>query len=373
MRSLFIALMLIAVPEAYAAAEEHGLAVELGANMGLIRGSNQQTAVPFSAQNQIQVADNTPVHTVTYAEIQQMTKTQVLGRFVDILGGVFMMGSSDDDPNHQPDEMQHKVKLSPFRRAETYLRQHSFVVGSIRAGLGYNPSYFNAKRYCRDNFTQYENLPGKNPRFITACPDLPVETITWQQAYDFASAMGSLFSSPIKLITEAQWEYSDRARLSEKGVVEIADTPFFFGSNDTNQLRKFVHYNYDPHSPYQTSSVFKKSDFGIKTTDEFGNVFGYKRSGGIIVWTNTIYKKDYGVEKDWFGNFVKKATVDPGKDTNPDSGATRVVRGGPHWSSSNPNPAHGRSARRGAWHPNYFSNNLGMLLVEDILELDVTE
>ncbi len=116
--------------------------------------------------------------------------------FVKVPRGSFVMGSPVSECGHQVDESpQHRVALEPF-----LMSKYEVTQGQWRAVMGQNPSAFRTGH------------PGIPPG--TDTDDLPVESITWDEAWTFCQRTG------LALPTEAQWEYACRAG---------STGPFWFG------------------------------------------------------------------------------------------------------------------------------------------------
>ncbi|WP_013320714.1 SUMF1/EgtB/PvdO family nonheme iron enzyme [Gloeothece verrucosa] len=102
---------------------------------------------------------------------------------VDIPGGTFMMGSSDND-NEKP---QHQVTVSPFFMSKYPITQQQWkAVASlpkVKRELHLDPSYFKG-----DN--------------------RPVEKISWLDAVEFCQRLSSKTGRDYQLPSEAQWEYA---------------------------------------------------------------------------------------------------------------------------------------------------------------------
>jgi formylglycine-generating enzyme required for sulfatase activity len=121
---------------------------------------------------------------------------------VSIPGGSFTMGSPADEPQRQPNEgPQHHVTLAHFSIGASPVTQAqwSAVVmahpGKIHRDLDPSPSFFKGI-------------------------DLPVESITWNQADEFCLRLAEITGRAYRLPSEAEWEYACRA-----GTL----TPFNFG------------------------------------------------------------------------------------------------------------------------------------------------
>ena len=129
-----------------------------------------------------------------------------------IPAGDFMMGSPLQEPERQPDEgPQHHVTVVAFFIGASPVNQVQWaaVVSAhpdrIHVDLDPNPSFFKGI-------------------------DLPVESITWNQADEFCLRLAAITGRAYRLPSEAEWEYSCRA---ETG------TPFNFGPTITPELANY--------------------------------------------------------------------------------------------------------------------------------------
>jgi formylglycine-generating enzyme required for sulfatase activity len=131
---------------------------------------------------------------------------------VSIPGGSFTMGSPADEPERQLNEgPQHHVALAPFFIGAWPVTQAqwSAVVmahpGKIHRDLDPSPSFFKGI-------------------------DLPVESITWNQADEFCLRLAEITGRAYRLPSEAEWEFACRA-----GTV----TPFNCGPTITPDLANY--------------------------------------------------------------------------------------------------------------------------------------
>jgi len=121
--------------------------------------------------------------------------------------GQFSMGSPPDEEWHREDEVLHRVTLTrPFYMATTEVTQK-----------------------------QWEALMDDNPSFCMG-DDLPVETVTWEQAAEFCRKLTLQEGVNYRLPTEAEWEYACRAGTT---------TPFHTGETISADQA-----NYDGNSTY---------------------------------------------------------------------------------------------------------------------------
>ena len=131
---------------------------------------------------------------------------------VSIPGGSFTMGSSPDEPERQPNEgPQHHVTFLPFFMSASPITQALWSAAvlahpnPIRRNLDPNPSFFKGI-------------------------DLPVESITWNQAEEFCLRLADLTGRAYRLPSEAEWEYACRA-----GTISA----FHFGPTITPDLANY--------------------------------------------------------------------------------------------------------------------------------------
>ena len=232
--------------------------------------------------------------------------TEKLGDQIDldmilVPGGVFMMGSPEDEPERAAHEgPQHQVTVPTFfmGRCPVTQAQWRFVaeLPEINRSLNPGPSEFKGE-------------------------DRPVESISWYDAMEFCRRLAAYSTREYRLPSEAEWEYACRAGTT---------TPFYFGPILTTEVANYhgdYTYNDSPKGEYRGETT-PVNYFGI------GNVFGLcDMHGNVNEWCLDHYHDSYeGAPTD--GN----AWVDEGANEN----VVRVLRGG----SWDYNPRDCRSASR---------------------------
>jgi formylglycine-generating enzyme required for sulfatase activity len=235
----------------------------------------------------------------------QKTFTNSLGmKFVPIPAGWFMMGSPKDEPGRSDDETQHKVTISePFFMQTTEVTQ-----GQWKAVMGNNPSSF---KDCGDN--------------------CPVENVSWDDIQDFIKKLNRKGEGTYRLPTEAEWEYA--ARAGSQTAFSNGDIAEKECGNDPNLSKA---------GWYCGNAGGKTHEVGQKQPNAWGL---YDMHGNVWEWC-----------QDWYGNYPFGAVTDP---TGPDSGSSRVLRGG-SWGSG---ARICRAARRSSSSPGYGGSNCGFRLV----------
>lgn len=201
--------------------------------------------------------------------------------------GSFIMGSSPDEIGHKSDEFQHRVNFSKgFWISRSLVSQKLYD-----AVMDYNPA---AARW-QD-------------------PNLPVESVTWNNAFEFCKKIDLFFKKNIAndlslnhtfiMPSEAEWEYACRASesstwnigeniLIEKGVDEALDRCGWYMKNADGRPQ----------------AVEKKEPNAWGIYDMHGNVFEWCR--------------------DWYQKYSKYTDSTPGKSWNKFKiFAKKVVRGG---------------------------------------------
>ena len=100
---------------------------------------------------------------------------------VAIPGGTFLMGSPASESGRDPDEgPQSNVTVPSF-----YMGKYEVTQSQYRAVMGANPSVFKGD-------------------------DLPVDSVTWDEAIEFSRKLSTLTGRQYRLPTEAEWEYAAR-------------------------------------------------------------------------------------------------------------------------------------------------------------------
>lgn len=228
--------------------------------------------------------------TVTPSQVVQIgvpsitPHSSMLGTFVTIPAGTFVMGSPDypsgPDDQRSYDEWQHKVTLTrAFEMQATVVTQKQWY-----AVMGNNPSKFKTQADCP---TDYISSVG--------CPNHPVESVSWNDAKDFIKRLNDLLHDgyTYRLPTEAEWEYAARAGTT---------TAYSFG--DSTEL-------ISDYAWYKDNSAERTHAVGLKMPNPWGL---YDMHGNVLQWVMDGYEEDY-----------RKL---PGTDPVAENESKRVVRGG---------------------------------------------
>jgi len=281
----------------------------------------------------------TALLTLLGAFVFAQERIAVPSNMVRIEGGAFTMSSPANEVSRDSDEVQHRVTVSAF-----YMSKYQVTQAEYESVMRTNPS----------------NFKGAN---------LPVENVSWYNAVEYCNALSQregldpaytidksrsdpnnkneydnlkwlVTRNPnangYRLPTEAEWEYVCRAGTT---------TPFITGNNITTSQA-----NYDGNYPYNNNA---KGTYREKTTPVgsfAANRWGlYDMHGNVWEWC-----------WDWYGDYKNEVQTNP---RGPDSGASRVIRGGSWY-----NYARGiRSANRNIRDPSLRngSSSIGFRLVRN--------
>jgi formylglycine-generating enzyme required for sulfatase activity len=170
---------------------------------------------------------------------------------------------------------------------------------------------------------QYQQIMGDNPSRFKG-RDLPVETVSWDDAQAFCKKVSEKTGSVVRLPTDAEWERACRAGTK---------TTYYTGDAETDLDRAEW---YDKNSKSTTHPVGQKTSNAWGVHDMHGNVWEWCA--------------------DWFEAYKSDPAVDP-QGTAQDQG--RVLRGG-SWRHP---PGNCRSADRDWNYPGSRNDNVGFRVV----------
>jgi len=239
-------------------------------------------------------------------------------RLVLIPAGEFMMGS-----RLSAEEVHRRW---PGGAPEWYEHEHPRHRVRIT-----RPFYMGA---CEVTQEQWSAVMGSKPWSGRLCRgrsvDAPANYISWNDAQEFCRRLSAIAGRPVRLPTEAEWEYACRAG---------STTAYCFG-DDPRRLGEYAWYRgnaWDLDENYPHGVARKRP-----------NAWGlYDMHGNVWEWCQDWYAWDY---------YARSPSADPKGPTN---GKERVLRGG-SWVDV---PGYCRSALRLSIHPNYSDNDRGFRVV----------
>ena len=225
---------------------------------------------------------------------------------VAIPGGVFMMG---DDNGKNDEKPQHRVKLEDFRMGRTEVTNRQYLA------------------FLEDSGYQRPQDPVFAKNYLVEYPDFPVVNVSYEDAVKFCKWASKKFDLPVRLPTEAEWEYAARGGSKDMAYPWGTDSPL-------------THARYKGNAPR-----------GIRTVNRtaFGpNGYGlYNMSGNVSEWVADFHGKHY---------YKISAIKNPG---GPGIGFKRVVRGG-SWADDETELT---VTRRSTREPSERRNDLGFRIV----------
>jgi formylglycine-generating enzyme required for sulfatase activity len=113
----------------------------------------------------------------------------------------------------------------------------------------------------------WESVMGNNPSKFTDNKDLPVESVSWDDAREFIRKLNEKTGEKYRLPTEAEWEYAARGGRKSKGRE-------YAGSWDIDDVAW-----YDENSGYKTHRVGRKAPNELGLYDMTGNVWEWVDDG----------------------------------------------------------------------------------------------
>lgn len=234
---------------------------------------------------------------------------------VKIIGDTFTMGASKNEEKSSDDERpEHQVTVPDFYMGRFLVTQPQWA--RVAA-----------------SFPQINRKLETRPSHFKGDDNLPVESISWYDAFEFCKRLSQKTGRDYRLPSEAEWEYACRA-----GTV----THFHFGDIITTEVA-----NYDGNYTYGNSP---KGQYRQKTTPVGSfppNAFGlYDMHGNLWEWClDTLHSNYEGAPRDgsaWIDNDNQK-----------------LLRGGSWYY----NPRNCRSACRDDNVPDGGGNDVGFRVV----------
>jgi formylglycine-generating enzyme required for sulfatase activity len=146
------------------------------------------------------------------ADVFDLPLANMTMQFAVVPAGSVLLGSPDNESGRRPIEgPQQRMAVASFALGRTAITQAQWA-----ALVGAAPD-------------QIDEPLTDNPSFFTGT-DLPVETISWNQATEFCARLSALTGLVLRLPSEVEWEYACRADTT---------TPFHFGPTITTDLANY--------------------------------------------------------------------------------------------------------------------------------------
>ena len=241
-------------------------------------------------------------------------------RMMQIPGGIFMMGSPEDELDNYDDEQpQHEVSVATFFMGKYPITQMQWrfvaALALVETELDPNPS----------------NFKGDNR---------PVEQVNWHEAVEFCQRLSRYSQKQYQLPTEAQWEYACRAGTT---------TPFHFGETITTELANYRGTDDKERDWSGSYGDGPKGEYREQTTPvaefDIANAFGLcEMHGNVWEWCADHWHENYS-----------GAPADGSAWLSADETSARMVRGGSWYD----NPRDCRSATRSFGRPGDRNDTVG--------------
>jgi formylglycine-generating enzyme required for sulfatase activity len=171
---------------------------------------------------------------------------------VQIPSGVFMMGNDTGKKDEKP---RHEVKLDRFHMSRTEITNRQYLA------------------FLTDTSYPRPKDPAFAKNYLMAYPDLPVVSVSYDDALAFCAWASTKFGAAVRLPTEAEWEY---AAIAGKN-----DELFPWGMQDPIFMARF-RGNAPVGIRTVAKTAFPPNGFGL-----------YNMSGNVGEWVLDYYSKDY--------------------------------------------------------------------------------
>jgi formylglycine-generating enzyme required for sulfatase activity len=227
---------------------------------------------------------------------------------VVIPAGSFQMGSPPSEQGRYDDEGPvHSVQIS-----------YSFAVGKYPVTRGQWRQFVRVTGHRKASGCDWENPAYFQQRKFSQDDSHPVICVAWKDATDYAAWMSQKTGHRYRLLSEAEYEYVNRAGSTSR---------YFWGDSEGDLCR----YANGGTTSFCKSEYIYTSPVGHFLPNNFGL---YDTTGNVWEWTEDCYNKTYN------GGPVDGSAWESGDCR------ARVVRGGA-WNYLYTSPSRFRSAYRG--------------------------
>jgi formylglycine-generating enzyme required for sulfatase activity len=284
------------------------------------------------------------VETARYFQVELPGGMQM--DLVQVPTGGFMMGTLESDlvAVKQGSSRGVEKKDLNYDIVESYIRRVNWE--SPRHMVNVPGFYMSKFEITQAQWRAVASLPRVNTDLLSdpssfKGSNLPVETITWDEAIEFCERLTRATGRRFRLPTEAEWEYAARAG---------TNTPFNFGDSIKTDWA-----NFQGKFPYNNSpkGEFRETTVAVGTLG-LPNAFGlYDMHGNVWEWCSDVWNENYE------GAPVDGKSWDTGKISY-----LRIIRGGA-WDSFG---GECRSNSRNRMTATIRLNSIGLRVVADIPE-----
>jgi formylglycine-generating enzyme required for sulfatase activity len=200
----------------------------------------------------------TSIPATTQATTKPVTLTLDLGKnqkldLVLIPAGSFIMGSPASETDHDDSESpRHRVKIA-----------RDFFMGKFEITQ-----------------SQYQAVTSYNQAQFRGDDNLPEECVSWTDAIGFCNAVSKSTGRKVRLPTEAEWEYADRA----------GTTTVFWMGNDLSSTQA----NFNGKGPYGKGAQGPQRNKTTPVGSFPPNGFGlYDTVGNVSEWCEDVFHDNY--------------------------------------------------------------------------------
>jgi formylglycine-generating enzyme required for sulfatase activity/predicted Ser/Thr protein kinase len=273
--------------------------------------------------------------------------TNALGiQFVLIPKGSFVMGSEqsvEDRWNKILSVYEKNITLSRERPARLVSISQNFYLGKFQITQGqWNFAVEKLSKINRELPTSPSVFKGE---------DLPVETVSWEDCEEFILRLNALNDGyEYRFPTEAEWEYACRAGTDGDFAGDLDAMGWYGNNSGRTPIHTFREwFNCDQlWEPFQNSVLRPNENRTHPVGQKHPNSFGlYDMHGNVWEWCSDWFDENY---------YSKDTSRDP---KGPDSGQSRVLRGGAWFTGAN----YCRSALRYRYSPTDRKNFTGLRVV----------